>query len=326
MRAIASCEGATLTGIADPSPAAGEQAGLAGAAHHATLDALIAERPDAVILATPNDLHRAGAMACIEAGIPVLVEKPLAASVEDARAIVAAAEDAGVALLCGHHRRHDARLAAAKRAIAEGRLGRIVSVQATTWLPKPDDYFDVAWRRGPAGGPLRINLVHDADLLRWLVGEVLEVHAIEARGRGTEAEDAAVALLRFEGGALGTLSVTDAVPAPLSWEMTAGENPAYPRVEGSYAWIGGTYAALELPSAALWSSPARSWMTPMRRTVPVLGEAGDPFVRQVADLVAVARGHATPLASGRDGLAAVEIVEAIKRSAATGRPVRPGDA
>ena len=324
VEAIDACDGAELVAVADPSSDAPRVASAAGAIHHVDLPAMLREPLDAVILATPNHLHRAGALECVAAGVPFLVEKPLAASVADAREIVEAAERAGVPALCGHHRRHDTRLRAAYATIARGQLGRLVTVQAATWLPKPADYFDTAWRRGPEGGPLRINMIHDVDLLRWLVGEVAEVQAIEAHGRGDVAEDAAVALLRFVSGALGTLSVTDNVPAPLSWEMTAGENPAYPNVPGTYAWIGGTGGAIELPSGAVWHSPEGSWMAPITRTAPALGTGGDPFVRQIADLVSVVRAGTEPLVSARDGLAAVEIVEAVKRSAATGRPVRPG--
>ena len=321
--AIRACEGAALAAITDPDPAARVFAEGLGVPYHAELAELLADPPDAIVLATPNAHHFEGAMACIAAGVPVLVEKPLVTDVDEGRRLVEAAEAAGVPLLAGHHRRHNPRIAAAKRAVDQGKLGRIVSAQTTTWLTKPDDYFDVVWRREEGAGPVRVNLVHDVDLLRHLIGDVVEVFAFSQSGRGHAVEDAAVATLLFASGALGTVSVSDAIAAPVSWELTAREDPAFPPTDGAYAWIGGTHGSLELPSAALWSYPdARDWKTPIGKTFPTV-DIVDPLVRQIENFVAVARGEADPVVSGMDGLKAVAIVEAVQRSARTGRVERP---
>ena len=316
---------AALCAIADPSPDAGADLD-GGVARHAALDALLAaERPDGVILATPNALHAEGALACIEAGVPVLVEKPIAPSVAEARAMVEAAARAGVPLLCGHHRRHAGAVREAARLIAAGRLGPLVALQASAWLIKPDDYFDVRWRREPGGGPILINLIHEVDLVMHLAGPVASVSAMASSAtRGFAVEDTAAVALRFASGALGTLSVTDTVPAPWSWELTAGENPAYPRTGESYLRIGGTLAALELPSLALWESRGpRSWWSPMACERGVHAADADPFVRQIADFARVIREGGKPVCSGADGLLALAVVEAIARSAAEGWIVEP---
>lgn len=322
--AIAVAPDATLAGIADPAPEAARLAAAAGAPHHASLnDLLAAGGVDGVVLATPNALHAEGVTACIAARVPVLVEKPFVTDVAAGARLLDAAEAAGVAVAVGHHRRHAPAFAAARDTVESGALGRIVAARTTTWLTKPDDYFADAWRREEGAGPVRVNLVHDVDILRALVGEVEEVHAFASAGRGHAVEDAAVAVLRFVNGALGTVSVSDNIAAPCSWELTAREDPAFPPTDVGYAWIGGTHGALELPSAALWSFPGeRSWRHPIARTHPVL-RGGDALQAQIADFAAVVRGEAAPAVSGRDGLAAVAIVEAVHRSARTGRTQRP---
>ena len=327
--AIGASDRAVLAAIVDPSPEAAALAHALAAPYHALLGDLLRQRRepdgglDGVILATPNALHAEGARACIAAGVPVLVEKPFVTDVAEGAAIVAEAERAGVPLLVGHHRRHTGAFAAARETVASGALGRIVAARATTWLAKPDDYFKEPWRREEGAGPVRVNLVHDVDLLRALVGEVAEVHAFAARGRGHAVEDAAVAILRFESGALGTLSVSDNVAAPCSWELTAREDPAFPPTDATYAWIGGTHGALELPSAAVWSHPGeRSWKRAIARTHPPVGN-DDALTAQIANFAAVIAGEAAPLVTGTDGLRAVAIVEAVHRSARTGRTERP---
>ncbi|MEL6767656.1 MAG: Gfo/Idh/MocA family oxidoreductase [Pseudomonadota bacterium] len=312
--------GAVLAGIADPSEEARDFAAAAGVPWHATLEALLkAGGVDGVILATPNALHEAGAMACLAAGVPVLVEKPIAADAAAGRRMVAAAEAAGVALAVGHHRRHNPLVAAAKGLIAEGRLGTITAVHGSAWLAKPDGYFEAAWRREAAAGPVLVNLIHDVDLLQHLVGPIVEVAAYESRAvRGHAAEDTAAMMLRFAGGALGTLTVSDAAVAPWSWELTARENPAYPPTAEDCYRIAGTHGSLALPSLTLWSDGgARDWWAPIAAT-RFPHTAADPLVAQAAQFAAVALGEAPPLVSGADGLAALEVIEAMKRSAAAG--------
>ncbi|MEM7498640.1 MAG: Gfo/Idh/MocA family oxidoreductase [Pseudomonadota bacterium] len=320
--------GALLAGIADPSTEAQAFAATLGVPWHSSLEALLAAGGvDGVILATPNALHEEGAIACVSAGVAVLVEKPIAATAAQGRRMVAAADAAGVPLAVGHHRRHNPIVARARALIAEGRLGTITAVHGSAWLAKPDAYFEAAWRREAAAGPVLVNLIHDIDLLQHLVGPIAEVAAYESRVvRGHAAEDTGVMMLRFAGGALGTLTVSDATVAPWSWELTARENPAYPPTAEDCYRIAGTHGALALPSLTLWTDGgARDWWAPIGATRFPHGSA-DPLVAQAAQFAAVARGEAVPLVSGAAGLAALEVIEAMKRSAAAGgAPMRvPG--
>ncbi len=321
--AVRTCEAATLTCIIDPDPDAANFAAEHGVPCFRSLhDAIAAGGIDAVILASPNRAHVDGALSCIAAGLPVLVEKPLADTVEGATAIAEAGEKAGVAVAVGHHRRHNPLVATAKEQIAQGALGRIVAVQGFAWLMKPDDYFNVDWRRRKGAGPVYLNLIPDIDLLQHLCGPIAGVQALESNAvRGAEVEDTAALLLHFASGALGTVTVSDTIPAPWSWELTARENPAYPATAQSCYTIGGTLASLSLPDLTLWqTSGARSWWSPVSATKLICNFA-DPLVRQVKQFCRVATGVEPPLVSARDGLAALKVIEAAKNAAATGSAI-----
>ena len=321
--AIAAAPGAALAGVVDPDPAGGEVARAHDAPWFEVLEpALRARGADAVIVATPSALHAEGALAAIAAGLPTLVEKPIATALKDARAMVDAAARAGVPLAVGHHRRHHPVLEAARRRIEEGALGRVVAAHAAAWLGKPDGYFAPEWRRRPGAGPLRTNLIHDADALHFLCGPVEAVSAhVSSAARGHATEDTAVAALRFASGALGTLSVSDATVAPWSWELTARENPAYPPTGESALWIAGTRGSLSVPDGRLWHQEGgRDWWAPMA-TVHAPLERADPLARQIERFADLARGGAPPLATGGDGLRALAVIEAMERSAASGRAV-----
>src|SRR5262245_8762693 len=159
-------------------------------------------KPDGVVIATPNAVHVPVGLACVERRIPVLVEKPIAETIEGSNQLVEAAEKAGVALLVGHHRRHNPIIEKAREIVQGGGLGRLTAVVALFLLQKPADYFDVAWRREPGGGPLLINLIHDVDNLRFICGEIAEVRAIvSSAARNFAVEDSAAVAFRFAGGA-----------------------------------------------------------------------------------------------------------------------------
>lgn len=316
--AIARVVGVTLSGVVDPMGQ--DYAASLGLPWYADIAGMLADdAPDGVIVATPNADHVATGLAAVAAGLPALIEKPIADTVADATRLVEGAEAAGVALLVGHHRRHNPLIAAAKARIEAGEIGRAVTAQATCWLYKPDDYFNVEWRTQPGAGPVFINLIHDIDLMRHLVGEVIAVQASTRNvTRGHLVEDTAAAILHFEGGALGTVNVSDTVVAPWSWELTAAENPAYPVTDQSCYLIGGTHGSLSLPGGTGWAQDEpRGWWEPIRAARPGLRRS-DPLDNQIAHFARVIAGEEPPLVSGREGLRSLAVIEAIGRSAASG--------
>ncbi len=294
--------------------------------HETFADMLASDPPDGVIVATPNQLHVEHGLACLGAGLPLLVEKPIADEARTARGLVEEAERLGIPLLVGHHRRHNPIVQAAKARIDSGAIGEVVAVQAACWLYKPDSYFDAAWRTREGAGPVFINLIHDIDLLRFLLGEVREVQAFDSRKtRGHEVEDSAAILLRFETGALATVTVSDAIVAPWSWELTAAENPVYPATGQACYLIGGTRGSIEVPAGRIWFQKGeRSWWRPLEQETYEV-ERRDPLDLQLSHFCEVIAGRAEPLVSGREALRSLRVIEAVKAAAGSGRTLRPDD-
>lgn len=314
-----------LAGVVDPDPRAATLAGNADAPWYRTLDELLAAGTlDGVIVATPNALHLTHALPCIAAGIAVLVEKPIATTVADGLRLADVSEHHDVPMLVGHHRRHSPLLAAARAILADGLLGDVVAVTASTMFAKPDDYFEAAaWRREAGGGPILINLIHDVDALRMLLGEVVSVQAVASnRVRGFPVEETVAVTMRFSSGALGSLLLSDTAAAPLSWELTAGEDPVYPRHEDRDCYvIAGTRGSLGIPTMRLLTfDGAPSWHRPLRASVSGVLPA-DPLSRQLEHFCAVIRRDADPLVSGRDAVETLRVTLAIAEASRTGRAV-----
>lgn len=314
----------SLAGIADPSPAARDLAESLDVPWFADPLVLAAQTAaEAVVVATPNSTHTSIGIACIERGLPVLVEKPVADTLAEANRLCEAAEAAGVPLMVGHQRRHNPIIRQARHLLEQGLLGRPVTATAmATWL-KPDSYFDIPWRRQAGGGPVLINLIHDVDLLRFLLGEVVSVQAQTSSAvRGFEVEDTAAAVLRFACGALASLTVSDAVVAPWNWDLAAGEASHYAKQDVDAIFITGTEASLTLPRLQVARyRGSRGWHEPLTlERTPV--HAADPYVEQLRHLRAVVEGRETPVCSGRDGLRTLQTTLAVHEAARRGTTVR----
>ncbi len=314
---ITRSECAELCAIVDPM--AETYTAKQGVPWFATLPELLAkDAPDGLIIATPNDHHVKAGLQAVSAGIPALIEKPIADSAARAEVLVDAAESAEVPLLIGHHRRHNPLIAAARAQIDAGRLGQIVAVHGSFWIYKPDDYFNVDWRTKPGAGPIFINLIHEVDLMRHMIGEITSVQAMQSNAvRGFAVEDTAVILLRFANGAVGTLTISDSLVSPWSWEMSTGENPDYPAAGQNCYHIGGTKASLELPRGRIWSQAEQHWFKPIDVEAYEVARA-DPLDRQLAHFCEVIAGRAEPLVSGREAVRSLRVVEAVKQAAETG--------
>jgi predicted dehydrogenase len=312
-----------LVAIVDPSPHAKELADTLSTAHFPDIQAmLMVAKPDGAVIATPNHLHLPGGLACIEAGVPALIEKPIADDITSAALLVEAAENTGVPILVGHHRRHSPLIGRARDLVRSGRLGRITVVNGLCWFLKPKDYFDVAWRREPGGGVVLINLIHVIDDLRNLCGDIVAVQAAQSnRARGFPVEDTAAVLLHFQNGALGTLSISDSAAAPWSWELTSGENKAYPHTDESCYFLAGTEGSLAVPRGELWRhEDDRAWFGPITCERHVAPEQ-DPLTLQMRHFCDVVRGVEEPVVTGRDAMRTLEAALAIKASASAERLV-----
>ena len=317
---------AELTSIVDPGPAGPELAERFGVPLYPSLAGLFErDKPDGVILATPNQLHVDGGLECVAAGVPVIVEKPVGDTVEGATRLVEAGEKAGVPVLTGHHRNYSPVMAKAREIVRSGRLGPIVAVVGTALFSKPDDYFDVGggWRRQPGGGPILLNLIHEVNNLLSLVGDIVRVQAVTSHAtRGFPVEDTAAMVFTFAGGALGTFLLSDTAASARSWEQTSRENASYAGYDDEDCYhIAGTTGSLSVPTMRVRTYPGtRSWWEPFDTSTESL-ERSDPLANQIAHFAAVIRGEAQPICSGRDGLNTLKVVEAVVTAARTGQPV-----
>jgi predicted dehydrogenase len=316
-----------LAAIVDPAPAAAGLARAAGVPLYASLGELFAaQRPDGVIVATPNPMHVENVLACIDAGVAALVEKPVAGNVADGERLVAAIERANARVLVGHHRAHSPILAKAREIIREGTLGALVAVTGSAMFYKPADYFDEApWRRRPGGGPILINLIHEIGNLRSLAGEIVAVQAFASSAtRGFPVEDTVAVNLRFASGALGSFMLSDTAASARSWEQTSRENTAYASYPDEDCYVvAGTRGSLAVPTMRLKvydRDEDRSWRKPFRTAVADV-DRSDPLAHQLAHFCAVTRGEAKPLVSARDGLQNLRVTEAIAEAARTGRVI-----
>ena len=313
-----------LVGIADPAPQAEEFARRVGVPWFADYGEMIdVARPRGVMVATPNATHARIATDCLERGVPVIVEKPIAHTVEDARLICDVSRSKGVPALVGHHRRYNPIARHAKQIIASGQLGRPVAATVLcTWL-KPNEYFDVAWRREHGGGPILINVIHDVDLLRHLFGEIESVQAVVSNAvRGFVVEDTSAIVLKFCNGAVGTITVSDASPAPWNWDLNAGEGEHFPRQDADAYFLAGTEASITLPRLEIWEyRRGRGWHDPLTVERTALPKAC-PYTEQWRHFSALIEGLEPPVCSALDGLRTLEATLAVRTAAESERPVR----
>jgi predicted dehydrogenase len=317
----------TLSAVVDPAPSALGIADKAGVPLYRSLDELFArDRPDGVVLATPNQLHVEHALKCIDAGVPMLLEKPIASTVEEGLSLVRSADAAAAKVLIGHHRAHSPIMAKARQVIDSGALGRLVAVMGSAVFLKPDHYFtDAPWRREPGGGPILINLIHEVHNLRMLCGEIVAVQAFASNEtRGFAVEDTVAINLRFANGALGSFMLSDTAACARSWEQTSQENKAYASYDDEDCYvIAGTNGSLSVPTMRMKTYPRaadRSWWKPFEVSVAGMVR-DDPLKHQIEHFGAVVRGEAKPLVSARDGLANLEVTEAIAEAAKSGRVI-----
>jgi len=274
--------------------------------------------PNGVIIATPNDLHVPMVLACVERGIAALVEKPVAASLASALRLARATEVTDVPVLVGHHRRHSPMLRRAQEAVAQGVLGRLVSVVGLHLRRKPDVYFNEAWRREEGGGPLLINGIHEIDTMRVLCGDIEDVAAMTSSAtRGFSVEDSVAVTLRFRNGIVGTLTISDAVQAPWAWELTSGEDVKYVQELENALLLCGTDASLTLPILELCRNESGGGPhDPMlRKRLHII--PADPWREQLAHFIRSIRREEPPVVGVRDALHSLAAVLAIKKSAAT---------
>lgn len=319
---------AILAGIADPSPEAIAYANQLGIPHFINYEKMLDDvKPDGAIIALPNKLHEPAGLSSLNRKIPCLIEKPIADILSSALALVQASEKTGVPVLVGHHRRHSPDIRTARDIVRSGDLGELVAVNGLWLCDKPDNYFDADWRRQPGGGPLLINLIHEIDCLRYIVGEISEVRAFSSNAtREFEVEDTLSVSIRFENGALGSFLLSDAVASPYSWEVTSGQALYFPHQAGDCYKFGGRKATLAVPSMSVWrhSDNSKNWQDPIFRETVNL-EPTRAYQNQLDHLLDVITEVEPPVITARDAMTTLAATLAVGIAAQEDRTVSVSD-
>lgn len=318
LAAIAQVPFAELVGMADTNPAAEETARGVRVPFHVTADALIETgKLDAVIVATPTVHHCEPVCRALDAGLPVLVEKPICATLEETQDIINRCEAGAPPVLVGHQRRYWPQVERARNIVQSGKLGRLVAINGQWTLRKHEDYYTPDWRKEWKAGPVLTNLIHDIDSIRTICGEIESVSAETSNHvRGWEKEDVAAIILRFENGALGTFLLSDQATSPWSWESATGENDLVPDVGENALRIMGTKASLEFPNLKMWwqNGATHDWTRPFT-SEDISNDATDPYVEQLKHFCEVIRGEASPRVDAIDAARSLAVTLAVLKSA-----------
>jgi predicted dehydrogenase len=170
---------------------------------------------DVINICTPHGLHAPMAIEAANAGRHILVEKPMALTVEDTLQIQEAAKKNGVRLMVVWQNRHNVPIKLVKKALEEKALGQVYMVHCSVLWNRPQSYYDRSdWlgRKDLEGGPLYTQCSHFIDLLIYMFGDIQRVNSIgETKSHSIEVEDCGVAMMKFKSGVMGTLSYTNCV-------------------------------------------------------------------------------------------------------------------
>ena len=295
-------------------------AAKADAAAYDRLDSFLDHKPlEIVAIGSPSGVHAEQAIAAIEHGLHVLVEKPLDISTARVDAVIAAAERQRVQVGVFFQDRLKPDIVRVKRMIDDGRLGRPVLASGRVKWHRPAEYYSSSRWRGTlaldGGGALMNQGIHTVDLLQWLFGPVVSVAAkIATRVHAIEAEDTAAALLSFENGAVGVLEAATSIVPGYSrrLELTGAD--------GTLIVEQDSLVACELKSgrAATNASDAAT------NAASAVVADPTPHARVIVDFIDAIRTGRQPACDAREGRKSVAIVEAVYRSARSGRTERVG--
>jgi predicted dehydrogenase len=326
-RHLARLDEVHLVGVCDIDPARSERiAAELGTAAFVEIDDLLA-RAEAVTVAVPTPSHAAIGLRALDMSVPVLMEKPLAATLDEADAMIAAAERAGVVLMVAENVRFEAVYRAAQALLEAGAIGEPALVQVSrqaylrrSFLEERPWFLDA---KRAAGGIMMSGGVHDFETMRMLVGELASVQALRAPQRFLEMEgdDTSVALVRFRSGAVGTL-----VESFLSKSLVTAAGPEVHslRVDGALGSLSVTRGETSVDTIRLFSEREEYRVGGAPAEQRVLVPASDSFAEEIGHFLECLRTGREPLTSGRTQRRPLEAILAAYRSMESGAQVLLG--
>lgn len=281
---------------------------------------LLKERPQLAAVATGSGEHAKIALDAINAGCNVIVEKPIALSLADADKLIVAAKKNGVKLCTCHQNRFNKSVCKINEALCQGRFGKLLHAAAHVRWNRGHDYYDKAEWRGTwagDGGALMNQCIHSIDLMRWMMGEPLEVMAYTDRLTHPyiEAEDIGLAIIKFKNGAYGIIEGTTNV-YPKNLEETLylfGE-------KGTVKAGGKSDNRIEVWDFADKRDESDEIIRHFQEDPPnIYGFGHTPLYK---DMIEAVREDREPFITGEAGRAALELVLAVYKSAQTGGPCK----
>ncbi len=307
--AIKKSNAAKLIAVVDPDEKVKEIAQKESVKYFSTIDKMLDKIvPEGIIVSTPTELHLIPTILALEAGCHVLVEKPIAATLKDAKEIQEKARNLNRFVLVGHHRRYYEVMQNAKNIISSSVFGKLVGVNGQWTTRKDENYFNPPWRKQSSSGPVLINLIHEIDLLRNICGEITQVKGfLKGEFRNHAKEDTAAIIMCFDNGALGTFLLSDATISPWNWENATGENQNFPYIgQNPYRFLGSA-GCLEFPNLKFWKSNGLpDWKHKLEcEDIQQLKE--DPYVKQVFHFCRVINELELPTIDASDGLKSLSI-------------------
>ncbi|MEX2541962.1 MAG: Gfo/Idh/MocA family oxidoreductase [Trueperaceae bacterium] len=315
--------GATLAAVYDTDEEAAQRVASPWGAQVAhSLEQLLGEHElDGVVVATPDALHLEPVLAAAQAGLGVLVEKPLASEVGHAQEMITACEEAGVLLMVGHILRFETAYANLRLALHQGVVGRVVSVFARRHGIRTE-----AQRFGSAGHVLDYLAVHDFDMLNWLRGETpVSVSATAARRSIQErfgTPDVVVSTLEYGDGSIAAVESGWTLPTSWNPQRQPAEWSPFGDVRLDVFGEEGMLS-VDLRTMNLIGVDSQGWRMPETRHWPRLhGRITGALREEVAHFLECLRSGGEPVSSGRSSLAAVELCAAAHLSLREGNSVR----
>jgi UDP-N-acetyl-2-amino-2-deoxyglucuronate dehydrogenase len=322
LEAIDALEGARLGGVVSASANRARGVGERWGVPWTTDLTELLGRPeiDAVAILTPSGLHPSQALAALNSGKHVLVEKPIALSVAAADAVIVAAASRKLTVATVSQRRFEPVTAALRAAVEAGAFGTISLILTESIYHRPQAYYDSAAWRGTIsldGGVLMNQAIHLIDLVRWLGGPVRSVAAhVATRTHAIEAEDTASVSLQFTSGALGAIVATTSATPEFASEVRIYGDAGHARIVGETALEWDVPGIAEPAVAAQPASPASA-----PTGSATWGTTAAGYIRQYTDFLAAIRTGRPPAVTALDGRNALEIVVAAYESSRTGQAV-----
>ncbi len=337
-RAFASLPESRFVAVYDDDPVRAEQfAGRYGVRAYTNIQQILGDKDvQAASICTPHFTHADLAVACANAGIHPLIEKPMATDLKGCDRAIAAAEEAGVKLGVVSQRRFYEPVLRAKQAIEAGKIGQPIVGTVVVMGWRDEAYYRLDPWRGKwateGGGVMLTQTTHQLDLFQWFMGPIDELFGYWANLNhpSVEVEDTAVAVVRFRNGGLGTVLVSNSQKPGFYGKIHVhGSNGASVGVQtdGGSPFVSGVTEAVDPPYNDIWTVPGEEhlragWQAEDERRSQTMDVMTHYHALQIRDFLQAIRDDREPAVTGREGRKHVELFTAIYRSQRDCHPVK----